>query len=133
MQNCDNLFAHKVKMMKESKGKEREVMGQVGILRYENRGSTYVTVGDDVESVEEKKRREKRKRSKAGRVRRRGINKLETLSEHELTQNALLRGGRRGMQEINGAYEGELKQIATETTSKIPTYYVGDIYGLDVN
>lgn len=55
-------------------------------MRYEDRESTYVAVGDDVESVEGKKRREKRKRSKAGRVRRRGINRLETLSEHKLTR-----------------------------------------------
>jgi hypothetical protein len=45
----------------------------------------------------------------------------------------LLRGERRDTQEINGAYEGELKYITTETTRRTPTHYVGDIYSLDVD
>jgi hypothetical protein len=55
-------------------------------LEYEDRGSTYVAVGDGIDGVEEKKRREKGKRRKAGRGRRRGIKKPETLTEHESTR-----------------------------------------------
>jgi hypothetical protein len=55
-------------------------------LGYEGRGSTYVAVGDDVDGVEEKKRREKGKKREARKGRRRGINKPETLTEYESTQ-----------------------------------------------
>lgn len=55
-------------------------------MGYEGRGSTYVVVGDDVDGVEEEKRREKGKKRKTEKERRKGINKPETLTEYESTR-----------------------------------------------
>jgi hypothetical protein len=76
------------------------------------------------------KKEGKGKQERGGEGESTNLKHLLNTNRHE---NALLRGERRDMQEINRAYEEELKQVTTETTSKISTYYVGDMYGLEVN